>query len=133
MWRSRIALAVVAAAVLGVGLAALFSTGSGTTPPTVEVVGVANAPGGPTARQAEITIPNVIGESAAQAAQAFFSLGFEVVDAANVAEPGQTPGTVVGQMPAAGSMTTLAATSIHLSIAEGAAGSVRIVPHARVP
>ncbi len=128
MWGSRIAVAAVTVAVLALGLAALFSTGRGTNPPTVEFVGVANPPGGLTAPQAEITIPNVIGESAAQASQAFFSLGFQVVDAATIAEPGETPGTVVEQMPGAGSMTTLDDTSVHLSIAQSATGSVRIIP-----
>ena len=101
MWGSRFAVAAVTVVVLGLGLAALFSTGSGTNPPTVEFVGVASPPGG-TAPRAEIVIPNVIGESAAQASQAFFSLGFQEVDAATIAEPGETPGTVVKKCPALG-------------------------------
>jgi hypothetical protein len=131
MWRSRIAVGAVTVAVLGLGLAALFSTGSGsgTNPATVEVVGVANPPGGITVRQSEITIPNVMGESVTQAAQSFFSLGFEAVYAANIAEPGATPGTVLEQSPAGGSKGTLDETTIHLTIAKSAAGSVRIVPH----
>ena len=129
MWRSRIAVAAVTVAVLGLGLLALFSTSSGTNPPKVEVVGLANPPGGPTSQQAEITIPNVRGESATQASQAFFSLGFQLVYGASIAEPGVTPGTVLEQTPAAGSMKTLDDTSIHLSIAESSAGSVRIIPH----
>ena len=131
MWRSRIVVAVVTLFVLWLGLAALYSTGggSGTNPSTEEVVGVANPPGGIAVQQSGITIPNVMGESVTQAARSFFSLGFQAVYAASIAEPGATPGTVLQQSPAGGSNRTLDDTTIHLTIAETAASSVRIVAH----
>lgn len=90
---------------------------------TVEI-GVAN-----TSVQSEITIPNVRGETGAQASQVFFSLGFQAVYATNITEPGEKAGTVLDQMPAAGSRGTLDDTTIHLTIAASGPGSVRFVPH----
>jgi hypothetical protein len=123
---SRIVIAAVTVVVLGLGLTALFNAGGTTQTNSVATVniGVANTP-----VQSEITIPNVRGEPAAQASQAFFSLGFEAVYAANITEPGEEAGTVVEQMPAAGSRGTLDNTTIHLMIAASGPGNVQLVPH----
>lgn len=124
---SRIIIAAVTVAVLGLGLTALFSAGGGTTQTnsvaTVEV-GVAN-----TSVQSEVTVPDVRGETEAQASQAFFSLGFQAVYAANSIQPGARAGTVLEQTPAAGSRVALDSTTIHLTIAASGPGSVRFVPH----
>jgi hypothetical protein len=102
---SRILIAVVTAAVLGLGLTALFSAGGGTTQTnsvtTVEI-GVANP-----SVQSEITVPDVRGETGAQASQSFFALGFQAVYAANITQPGAKAGTVLEQVPAAGSKVAL--------------------------
>ena len=112
---SRIIIAAVTAAVLGLGLTALFSASGGTTQTnsvaTLEV-GVANP-----SIQSEITVPNVRGETGAQASQAFFALGFQVVSAANITQPGAKAGTVLEQVPAAGSKVALDDTTVHLTIA----------------
>ena len=131
MWRSRIAVAAVTVVVLGLGLAALFSTGrgSGTNPAAVAVVGVANPSGGITVPQSEITIPDVRGETGAQASQAFFALGFHAVYAANITQPGANAGAVLEQVPTAGSKVALGDTTIHLTIAASGPSSVRFVPH----
>jgi beta-lactam-binding protein with PASTA domain len=124
---SRIVIAAVTVTVLGLGLAALFNAGGGTTqtkPVATVEIGVAN-----TSIQPEITIPNVRGETAAQASQVFFSLGFQAVHAADITEPGEKAGTVVEQLPAAGSRGTLDNTTIHLTIAASGPGNVRFVPH----
>ena len=126
---SRITIVAITAAVLGLGLTALFSASGGTTQPnsvaTVEI-GVANP-----STQSEITIPNVRGETGAQASQAFFALGFQVVSAANITQPGVKAGTVLEQVPAAGSKVALDDTTIHLTIAASGPSSVRFVPHRR--
>jgi len=126
---SRILIAAVTAAVLGLGLTALFSAGGGTTQTnsaaTVEI-GTAHP-----SVHSEITVPDVRGETGAQASQAFFALGFEAVYAANVAQPEAKAGTVLEQEPAAGSKVALDATTVHLTIAASGPGSVRYVPHRR--
>ena len=81
--------------------------------------------------QSEITVPNVRGETGAQASQAFFALGVQVVSAANVTQPGVKAGTVLEQVPAAGSKVALNDTTIHLTIAASGPSSVRFVPHRR--
>jgi len=124
---SRIIIAAVTAAVLGLGLTALFSAGGGTmqTNSVAKVeIGVANA-----SIQSEITVPNVRGETGAQASQAFFALGFQAVYAANITQPGAKAGTVLEQVPVAGSKVALEDTTIHLSIAASGPSSVRFVPH----
>ncbi len=124
---SRIIIVAVTAAVLGLGLTALFSASGGTTQTnsvaTVEI-GVANP-----SIQSEITVPNVRGETGAQASQAFFALGFQVVSAANITQPGAKAGTVLEQVPAAGSKVALDDTTVHLTIAASGPSSVRFVPH----
>ena len=124
---SQVIVAAATVVVLGVGLAALFSAGGGSTQTkavtTVEV-GVAN-----TSAQSEITIPDVRGETGPQASQAFFALGFQSVYAANITQPGAKPGIVLQQEPLAGSKVTLANTTIHLMIAASSPGSVRYLPH----
>jgi beta-lactam-binding protein with PASTA domain len=127
---SRIIIAAVTAAVLGLGLTALFSAGGGTTQTnsvaTVEI-GVTNP-----SVQSEITVPEVRGETGSQASQAFFALGFQAVYAANVTQPEAKAGTVLEQVPAAGSKVALDDTTIRLTIAtSGAPSSVRFVPHRR--
>lgn len=127
MRTSRLITAVVTLAVFALGLTALFSAGGGTAQtnalPTVEI-GVAKTP-----VQSAITIPNVKGETVVQASQTFFDLGFQAVYAANVNAPGERAGTVVEQMPAAGSRGTLVDTSVHLTVAASNRGAVRFVPH----
>jgi beta-lactam-binding protein with PASTA domain len=129
MQPSRILIAAVTAAVLGLGLTALFSAGGGTTQTnsvaTVEI-GIANP-----SVHSEITVPDVRGETGAQASQAFFALGFQAVYAANTTQPGAKAGTVLEQVPAAGSKVALDDTTIHLTIAASGPGSVRFVPHRR--
>jgi hypothetical protein len=127
---SRIAaVAGTTIAVFGLGLVALFSTGGGlpqtSTERTIEV-GLANR--SPYAMGTKMTIPNVRGESETQAAQAFFSLGFQVVNVSNVDQPGETPRTVLEQVPAAGSKVPLDNSSVYLTVAAPAPGVVRIVP-----
>src|SRR5277367_5888845 len=123
---SQIIIAAVTALVLGLGLTALFSASGGTTRSnsvaTVEI-GVAN----PSIRS-EITVPNVRGETGAQASQAFFALGFQVVSAANITQPGAKAGMVLEQVPAAGSKVALDDTTIHLTIAASGPSSIRFVP-----
>ena len=126
---SRIIIAAVAASVLGLGLTALFSASGGATqgnPVATVEIGVANP-----SIQSEITVPNVRGETGAQASQAFFALGVQVVSAANVTQPGVKAGTVLEQVPAAGSKVALNDTTIKLTIAASGPGSVRFVPHRR--
>ena len=100
MQLSRIIVAAVTATVLGLGLTVLFSAGGGTTQTnsvaTVEI-GVAHP-----SIQSEITVPNVRGETGAQASQAFFALGFQVVYAANITQPGAKAGTVWSKCPPRG-------------------------------
>jgi beta-lactam-binding protein with PASTA domain len=132
-----LAVAAITIAVLVLGLVALFSTGSGTPQTTtantvwVGISGGKNVGSELILGPAEITIPNVKGESETQAAQAFFSLGFQVVNAANIAEPGETPGTVLDQFPAAGTKVDVNQTSVRLTVAASAPGGVRIVPHTK--
>jgi PASTA domain len=125
---SRTTIAAVTALVLGLGLTALFSA-SGGTPQSDSVapveIGVAN-----TSIQSEITVPNVRGEAGTQASQAFFALGFQAVSAANITQPGAKSGTVLEQVPAAGSKVALDDTTIHLTIA-ASPSSVRFVLHRR--
>ena len=125
---SRIIIVAATAAVLGLGLTALFSAGGGTTQSSVATVeiGVAHP-----SIQSEITVPDVRGETGAQASQAFFALGFQAVYAANIAQPEAIAGTVLEQVPAAGSKVALDDTTIHLTIAASGPGSVRFVPHRR--
>jgi beta-lactam-binding protein with PASTA domain len=123
-----------AVAVFGLGLAAMFSTGGGTPQTTTEgtiEVGVANRSPYYVSTGTKITIPNVRGESVTQAAQAFFSLGFQIVNVSNLDQPGATPGKVLEQRPAAGSMVPLGNTSLYLTVAGSAPGTVRIVPHTK--
>jgi beta-lactam-binding protein with PASTA domain len=87
-------------------------------------IGVAN-----TSVQSEITIPIVRGETGPQASQEFFSLGFQAVYVTNITQPGAKAGTVLEQMPAAGSRGKLDDTTIHLTIAASGPGSVRFIPH----
>ena len=129
MRSSRIIIAAVTASVLGLGLTALFSASGGTTqgnPVATVEIGVANP-----SIQSEITVPNVRGETGAQASQAFFALGVQVVSAANITQPGVKAGTVLEQVPAAGSKVALNDTTIHLTIAASGPSSVRFVPHRR--
>jgi beta-lactam-binding protein with PASTA domain len=112
----------------------MFSTGGGTTQTTTEGtidVGVANRSPYSVNTGTKITIPNVRGESVTQAAQAFFSLGFEIVNVSKLDQPGATPGKVLEQSPAAGSMVPLGNTSIYLTVAGSAPETVRIVPHTK--
>jgi PASTA domain len=127
---SRIIIAAVTAAVLGLGLTALLSTGSGTTQAnSVTTVELGVTP--PSIHLSEITVPDVRGETGTQASQAFFSLGFQAVYAANITQPGAKAGTILEQVPAAGSKVALDDTTIHLTIAASGPSSVRFVPHRR--
>ena len=126
---SRIIIAAVTAAVLGLGLTALFSAGGGTTQTnSVATVEVGEAK---PSIQSEITVPNVRGETGVQASQAFFALGLQAVYAADITQPGAKAGTVLEQLPAAGSRVALDDTAIHLTIAASGPSSVRFVPHRR--
>ena len=55
--------------------------------------------------------------------------GSRSVYAANITQPGAKAGTVLEQVPAAGSKVALGDTTIHLTIAASGPSSVRFVPH----
>jgi beta-lactam-binding protein with PASTA domain len=119
-------------AVFGLGLVALFSTGGGTPQTTTQAtieVGVANGSSYDIETGTKIPIPDVRGESETQAAQAFFSLGYQSVNVSNVHQPGATPGKVLEQMPAPGSKVALG--SVYLTVGSSSAGIVRIVPNTK--
>jgi PASTA domain len=121
-------------AVFALGLAALLSTGGG-TPQTINQgtirVGVANRAQNGSSTGSKITIPDVRGESEREAARAFFSLGFQVVNISGELQPGTIPGKVLEQVPAAGSSVRLGNTIVHLTVGSSTPEVIRLVPQTR--
>jgi hypothetical protein len=103
-----LALLAAVVVVLGLGLAALFSTGSSTGPPsttaTTSVFRASETPQTTThahgAGPVTITVPDVRGESEAEAVSELTSIGLDVQTSGACCG---TPGYIAGQAPGSGS------------------------------
>lgn len=98
-----VALGCVAALIVAVVVAVIVSSSGGASPPAAAPTLSASATAAPSPATVPVTLPDLVGRTNSDAAQALFALGLRVVEVP-VHAPAAASGTVVRQQPVAGSV-----------------------------